>query len=41
MVMAERNINFYQDDKGTVIEEHGRPEPMDYIVDEKLAYFPD
>lgn len=40
MLKAERNTEFYQDNKETVVEEHGRPEPMDYIVDEKLSYFP-
>jgi hypothetical protein len=25
----------YEDGKGTVVDEYGRPEPMDYIVDEE------
>jgi hypothetical protein len=28
------NIQFYKNGKGFVIEEYGRPELMDYIVDE-------
>ncbi|KAL1929229.1 hypothetical protein VTP01DRAFT_2288 [Rhizomucor pusillus] len=26
---------FYEDGQGVVVDEHGRPEPMDYIVDEE------
>lgn len=26
---------FYEDGQGTVVDEHGRPEPMDYVVDEE------
>ncbi|KAL1934234.1 hypothetical protein VTP01DRAFT_6416 [Rhizomucor pusillus] len=27
---------FYKDGQGNVVDEHGRPEPMDYIVDEEV-----
>ncbi|KAL1935749.1 hypothetical protein VTP01DRAFT_4889 [Rhizomucor pusillus] len=26
---------FYEDGQGTVVDEHGRPDPMDYVVDEE------
>lgn len=30
---------FHEDGQGVVVEEHGRPEPMDYIVDEEQYAF--
>jgi hypothetical protein len=34
------NIQFlYENGKGSVVDEYGRPEPMDYIVDEEQFRF--
>ncbi|KAI7860337.1 hypothetical protein BDC45DRAFT_431122, partial [Circinella umbellata] len=27
---------FYEDGQGNAVDENGRPEPMDYIVDQRL-----
>jgi hypothetical protein len=33
------NIQFlFENGKGSVVDEYGRPEPMDYIVDEEMKY---